>query len=157
MIHTSHRLLCFVVLLVFIPRNSGAQVSSLGWMTGCWESQRGKSIVIEQWSRPRAGMMFGYGQTIRADSTTDYEQTRIFERGGKTIYGAHPAGQEPAEFVAEGISATSVLFANPAHDFPQRVSYRRLTRDSLAARVEGNTRSGPRGTDFRYRRIACAR
>jgi uncharacterized protein DUF6265 len=138
------------------PHASDPSVTSLKWLAGCWELRAGDRIVTEQWSQPRGRMMLGSGHTTKADSTVEYEQTRILERGSTLVYAAHPSGQVPAEFVAEGVADTLVVFANPAHDFPQRVIYRRRGADSLIARVEGERGGRVRGFDFPYRRVPCA-
>jgi hypothetical protein len=132
-----------------------AQTSALKWMTGCWERRANNLVVTEQWSFPRAKMMFGAGQTTRGDSTIEYEHTRIFERDGKLVYSAQPSGQAPAEFIADSVSGFSVIFSNPAHDFPQRVIYRRLGADSLLGRIGGIRGGQTRGVDFSYRRVSC--
>jgi len=132
-----------------------AQTSALKWMTGCWERRANNLVVTEQWSFPRAKMMFGAGQTTRGDSTIEYEHTRIFERDGKLVYSARPSGQAPAEFIADSVSGFSVIFSNPAHDFPQRVIYRRLSADSLLGRIEGLRGGQIRGVNFSYRRVSC--
>ena len=153
------RVRAFLVLSVVIMASTpriGAQTASLGWMSGCWEYRKGDRAVTEQWSIPRAGMMFGSGHTTNGVATREYEQTRIFDREGKTIYEARPSGQAQAEFVAERLTTDEVVFSNPTHDFPQRVSYRRVGADSLVARVEATNGGRVRGVDFPYHRIACS-
>ncbi len=130
-------------------------VQRLGWMAGCWERSSGATIVEEQWMRPRGGVMLGMGRTTRRDTVVEYEQLRIFERAGRTVYSATPSGQAPAEFQAATTGDSLVTFENPAHDFPQRVIYRRRGADSLIARVEGLRGLELRGIDFPYRRVAC--
>ena len=144
-------------LCVRFPTAVGAQTSALKWMAGCWERRANNLVVTEQWSFPRAKMMFGAGQTTRGDSTIEYEHTRIFERDGKLVYSAQPSGQNPAEFVADSASGYSVIFSNPAHDFPQRVISRRLGADSLLGRIEGQRGGQIRGVDFSYRRVSCTK
>jgi hypothetical protein len=134
-----------------------AQTSALKWMAGCWERKANNLVVTEQWSFPRAKMMLGVGQTTRGDSTIEYEHTRIFERNGMLVYSAQPSGQAPAEFVADSVSGSSIIFSNPAHDFPQRVIYRRLGPDSLLGRVEGQRDGQTRGVNFPYRRVSCTK
>jgi hypothetical protein len=99
--------------------------------------------------------MLGWGRTVGAATLVDFEQTRIFERGGRLVYGANPSGQAPAEFESIELSDSSVTFENPAHDFPQRVMYRRRGADSLIGRVEGSRGGKVRGVDFPYARVAC--
>jgi hypothetical protein len=146
-----------VFLCVCSPTALSAQTSALKWMAGCWERRANNLVVTEQWSFPRAKMMFGAGQTTRGDSTIEYEHTRIFERGGRLVYSAQPSGQNPAEFVADSVSGFSVIFSNPVHDFPQRVIYRRLGPDSLLGRIEGQRGGQIRGVDFSYRRVSCTK
>src|SRR5687767_12129164 len=155
MIRFSSLLLLSAVLAAFSSTPLSAQASALKWMAGCWEHRTNKLVVTEQWSVPRAGIMLGSGQTTRGDSTIEYEHTRIFERGGKLVFSAHPSGQASAEFVADDVPGLSVTFSNPAHDFPQRVIYRSAGPDSLLARVEGKRGGRVRGLDFSYRRVSC--
>ena len=132
-----------------------ARVTEVAWLAGCWEQAAGPRLVEEQWTRPRGGLMLGLGRTVRGDSLVEYEQTRIFERGGRLVFGASPSGQASAEFESIEVSDSSVTFENPAHDFPQRVMYRRRGADSLIARVEGTRGGKLRGVDFPYARVGC--
>jgi Domain of unknown function (DUF6265) len=132
-----------------------ARVAQVGWLAGCWEQAAGPRLVEEQWSRPRGGLMLGAGRTVRGDTLVEYEQTRIFERGGRLVFGANPSGQASAEFESIQLSDSAVTFENPAHDFPQRVMYRRRGADSLIARVEGMRNGKLRGVDFPYARADC--
>lgn len=132
-----------------------ARVAQVGWLAGCWQLADGSRTVEEQWTRPLGGIMLGLGRTVRGDSLVEYEQVRLFEREGRLVYAAAPSGQSPAEFVSVAVADSAVTFENLAHDFPQRVRYRRLGSDSLVGRVEGLRRGTVRGIDFPYRRIAC--
>ena len=135
------------------PQSSGAQ--RLGWIAGCWERTAGPTIIEEQWMRPRGGAMLGVSRTTRRDTVVEYEQLRIFDRAGKTVYAALPSGQALTEFETAATTDTAVTFENPAHDFPQRIIYRRRGADSLIARIEGLRGGQVRGVDFPYRRVAC--
>jgi hypothetical protein len=103
--------------------------------------------------------MLGMSRTLRrnpgGDSTIAWEFIRLYARGIDLIYAAQPHNQPAAEFVSEKMSDGEVVFANPAHDFPQRIIYRRVRKDSLHARVEGMQNGRTRGSDFRYARVAC--
>jgi len=132
-------------------------VARLHWIAGCWQQQtpsRHRSID-EQWMMPRAGTMFGMSRTIRNDSLVEFEHLQIFERNGRAVYHAEPSGKTPADFEAPVVSDTLVVFENFAHDFPQRIIYRRLGPDSLVARIEGRRGGELRGVDFPYARVTC--
>lgn len=132
-----------------------ATAGRLGWLAGCWEARSGGGVVEEQWMRPRAGSLLGMSRTVAADSAAGHELMRIVERGGGLVFQAHPSGQAPAEFPAVEVGDGRVVFADPAHDFPQRIIYRRIGADSLVARVEGERGGATRGFDFRYARVDC--
>jgi hypothetical protein len=85
----------------------------------------------------------------------ELEHLQILERNGRAVYHAQPSGQPPADFEARTVSDTLVTFENAGHDFPQRVIYRRLSADSLVARIEGTRNGSVRGVDFPYARVAC--
>lgn len=148
--------------LTLAGSTAGAQVGAvaqLQWMSGCWERRvPNKSLVEEQWMVPRAGVMLGAGRTTRGDTlVTEFEHTRITGTAGRVMFHAQPSGQPPAEFTATTLNDSMVVFANPAHDFPQRVIYRAGGPDSLFARVEGTSGGREVGVDFRYARVRCGR
>ena len=103
---------------------------------------------------PRGGTLIGVGRTVRGERTTDYEFVVLKAQNGRLAYEAHPAGQAPTVFVASEATPDSVVFENAAHDFPQRVGYRRSDR-GLAAWVEGTQNGKTRRIDFTYMRVPC--
>jgi len=53
------------------------------------------------------------------------------------------------------VTDTTLVFANPAHDYPQQITYTRSGTDSLVARIEGD-RAGRRGPrTYSFRRADC--
>jgi hypothetical protein len=129
-------------------------IDRAGFLHGCWERRANNRQVEEHWMKPRGGTMLGMARTVRGDTLVEYEFVRIFEQDGRLIYAAQPSGQPPAEFTSAAMEAGAITFANPAHDFPQKVSYR-LAGDSLFARVEGSMNGRERAVDFRYARVRC--
>jgi hypothetical protein len=77
------------------------------------------------------------------------------EDGGQLAYEAHPSGQPSTVFLSKTVGDAEVLFENPAHDFPQRVGYRRAGPDALHAWIEGTRNGQPRRVEFSYRRVSC--
>lgn len=148
-----------VVLLLKAPAAGHAQaaasVEQVGWIGGCWARSAGTRLIEEQWMAPRAGLMLGMSRTVAGDTLREYEQVALFERDGRLVYAATPARQTPAEFTSIAVSDTAVTFENLAHDFPQRVIYRRRGADSLLARVEGMRGGQLRGADYPYGRVSC--
>jgi hypothetical protein len=133
----------------------GPLIGKLGWLAGCWERASGEKRVEEQWMKPRGGTMFGMGRTVVGEKTSEYEQMQIREEAGQLVFTAKPSGQEEASFRSIEVTGTSVVFENQAHDFPQRVIYRRQEDGSLLARIEGEDSGKARSVDFPMQRVTC--
>jgi hypothetical protein len=129
-----------------------SQIDSLQWLAGCWTMTRGPEVVEEHWMRPSGGTMLGMGRTVRAGKTTEFEYVQIREDSGRLVYDARPSGQAPAVFPLLKIGDSEVVFEDQAHDFPQRVIYRRNADGTVAARIEGSKNGQVRGIDFPYQK-----
>ena len=141
---------------VVVPQeNPPVTIDRVAWLQGCWESVSPQRTVEEQWMAPRGHSMIGVGRTVRGDQLVEYEFIVLREQEGQLAYQAHPSGQPSAKFLSRTVSDTEVLFENPAHDFPQRVGYRRDGPDALLAWIEGTRNGQPRRVEFSYRRVAC--
>ena len=126
----------------------------LSWLAGCWERRTPSGVVEEQWSSNAGGMLHGFSRTVRRDTVVAWEFVRIYAVGDTLVYEAQPSRQAKTEFRAVAPFAPEVVFANPAHDFPQRVAYRR-SGDSLLARIEGMRGGQLRVVPFPYVRARC--
>jgi uncharacterized protein DUF6265 len=131
-----------------------AVITAVGWLQGCWQLTAGDRIVEEQWMAPRAGVMLNAGRTVRGSQLIEYEWVLLREKDGVLEYEAHPSGQASAVFTARTTTDNEVVFENPAHDFPQRVGYKR-DGDSLLAWIDGTTGGKSRRVEFPYKRVAC--
>ncbi len=129
---------------------------SPGWLAGCWRRERNGRVVEEQWSLPRGGMMLGTSRTVRGDSVVEYEFLILRMRADGWSLEAHPSGQAPATFRTVGVpSGEELRFANPAHDYPQEIGYRRVNRDSVLAWIDGPTGGTRRRVEFPFARVSC--
>lgn len=134
---------------------TAADLSRLSWMSGCWKAEAGDRVTEEQRMPLRAGTLVGVGRESRGGTLLSAELTIVRLRGDLLVFEAFPTGQPPAVFTASALTDSSVTFANPAHDFPQRVIYRKAGADSLIARIEGDRGGQARGVDFPMARAGC--
>lgn len=148
--------------LLVVPCAAGAladgarePLERVAWLAGCWEARSARRSVEEYWMSARGGSMLGMGRTVRSDTLVDYEIVVLRAAGGGLAYEAHPFGQATAVFLSTGITDTSVVFENAEHDFPKRIAYWQVGRDSVVARVDGGDGSTHRPIEYRYRRAPC--
>lgn len=133
-------------------------LAGLAWLAGCWSAERAEAGSIEQWTAPAGGLMLGLSRTLRGARVVEFEFMQIRALAdGRVLFIAQPGGQAPTSFTLQPAAADGgAVFENPAHDFPQRVIYRRGSDGSLAARIEGLRDGVLRAIDFPMRRQACA-
>jgi len=133
----------------------GRAIDRLGWLAGCWERAGAGRLTQEQWMEPSGGSMLGMSRTVAEGKTVAYEFVRIEEREGELYYIAAPSGQTEATFRQLELDDDGVVFANPDHDFPQRIRYRRNPDGSLLAQIEGERGGKTRVVDFSMQAARC--
>jgi hypothetical protein len=147
------------LLAACVPGMAGAQSSAridqVAWFAGCWSRTTASSVVEEQWMAPRGGAMLGMSRTVANNTVREFEHLRIFTAGDTLVYASTPSRQQYTEFRSKTITADEIVFENPTHDFPQRIGYKRISRDSIHAYIEGNANGTPRRVNFPYARATC--
>jgi hypothetical protein len=151
-----------VVTLWFVaaPVQSGPAVAernpslkTVAWLAGEWSLERNGRVVTEVWMAPDGGTMLGMSRTVADGRTVEYEFLVLRQDAtGEIALVAKPSGQAETTFKLIRASATEVVFENPQHDFPQRVSYTLKPDGSLLAAIEGEKNGKTRRVEFPYQR-----
>jgi hypothetical protein len=134
-------------------------LAEFAWLAGCWRGTVNQREFREHWMPLRGNLMLGTGHTVAGGRTQDFEYLRLEPRAEGVHYVAAPAGQKETAFrLAERATDgpdTIYTFANPAHDFPQRIVYRRGGEGWLYVHVEGKLKGEERRVIYPLRRIDC--
>lgn len=127
-----------------------APVAALpSWMAGAWVMQDGANWADEFWTNPRGGMMIGSGRTGFGPDLKSWESMRIVRKAdGSISFFAQPQGAPASEFPMERMSEQAIDFANPAHDYPQRIRYWRQGQLLMA---EISKEDGSQAVRFHFR------
>ena len=105
------------------------------WLAGTWMMEDGASWADEVWTDPRGGIMLGLARTGFGSQLQNWEVTQIRRKpDGSISFFAQPRGVPAAEFPLVAHGDGMIEFANPAHDYPQRIRYWREGR-LLKARI----------------------
>src|SRR5215469_15280526 len=143
------------LLLLFAFSAPAVDVAGLSWMSGCWAGEQGALAIEEHWTRPAAGQMMGVARTIRSGKVIQHEFLLIDTDSEGAFYLPRISnGDEPVKFRLTTQSASRAVFENPAHDFPQRILYRK-TEGGLFARIEGKQNGRDRAVDFPMKAVPC--
>lgn len=122
----------------------GPSDEALDWIAGRWCAAQGDAGVDEYWLPPVAGETQGLSRTVRDDRVVAFEFMRIEMRDGVQTFLAQPQGRAETAFARSAGGFHWVRFENPAHDFPDRIEYRR-DGDALRAVIEGPEPQGRPG------------
>jgi hypothetical protein len=151
-------LVSLVFTLAAVPALHAQQaIDQLGWMAGCWEQKSATRSTVEMWMAPAGGLMLGASRTVAGGALRESEQLSLRQDGAAVVYHAAPSGQAPTSFRSTVVSDTLLVVENPTHDFPTKISYRRVTADSVVATVQGPGPNGMRGFALGYGRVKCER
>lgn len=126
-----------------------------GWMAGCWSqdslSKDGAAKWTEEcWMAPRGGVMLGAGRAGHGERLSEWEATQIIlGANGKLVYWASPDGGARVAFTEVSRGAQEIVFANTAHDYPQRIRY---WREGETLNAEISLSDGSKGMRWQYKR-----
>jgi hypothetical protein len=143
--------------LAFAPtiHSKDAEATLLpAWMSGHWCSRDATSQGDEYWLPEAGGLMVGLSRTVSAGRKTQFEFLRIELIDGVPTYLAQPQGRTATAFKRSDNGDNWIRFENPAHDFPQRIEYRR-EGEALHAEIAGPGKDGEEfSIPFEFRRCA---
>lgn len=149
-----------IVLLLTTPLPAAgeeaapASVADLGWLAGAWCGESDKATAEEHWIAPHGGVILGVHRDVREGRGTFFEYLRIVDEDGAVVYYASPAGRAATPFTLVESGERRAVFANPEHDYPQRIIYE-STGEELTATIEGDVGGETRSSGWRWKKDAC--
>ncbi len=114
-----------------------ATIDALGWLVGDWVGTVGSNNVEERWMTAAGGAMIGTSRSTRGPSMVEFEYLCITQRAGGLVYTAMPNGGGMTDFLSTKVSADSVTFENPDHDFPRAIVYTKNADGGVDVVVSG--------------------
>lgn len=132
------------------------KLDKLSWVLGTWEMGTPEGTFTEHWEETNDSTYAGRGTMVSPKGDTLFsEQIRLEQSGGVVYYKPVVSGQNNGQetvFTEKSLSANEVVFENPAHDFPQRIIYKRPSDSTLYARIEGKVEGKDRQEEYQYKR-----
>ncbi len=151
--------LFLAALLLLVAGPLGAQTVAQpvlpAWLAGTWAMEDGATWADELWTDPRGGVMLGVARNGFGPDLKSWELTQIKTRkDGSLALIAQTDGKPAVEFPLVLISAEAIEFANPAHDYPQRIRYWRQGKLLMA---ETSKLDGSEAVRWNYRPVVPPR
>lgn len=142
----------FIFLGVTITA-SAQKAEQVKWMAGTWKINTGNGAIVEQWKTINDSTLAGISYFVKGNTDTIPQETiELSFRNGEWHYIPTVKNQnnaQPVPFKIIFLKAQEFIAENPAHDFPQRIAYRRIG-NRIYASIEGrrNGKYGKQNFDF---------
>jgi|SRR5690606_5109731 len=111
------------------------------WFLGQWVNKSPDAEFSETWMKENDSVYTGESYFIKHSSDTLFAETiRLTETHGKLnmiITVPNQNDGKPVSFEMKSANDTLLVFENPAHDFPTKITYRKVNKDSLVAEISG--------------------
>lgn len=159
----NNRILHFVILgLITIITVAGTKTEPLShtlqneWLLGTWENKTSRGSMFETWKKISDTNYEAKSYVIREKDTMVFESITLKVSGNEIHYIPTVKNQNeglPVIFKATAYTETKMIFENPEHDFPQVISYNRISSDSLVAKISGIKNGQERSQSFSMKKI----
>lgn len=136
--------------------DKGGQLRKATWLVGIWENKSRRSPVYETWAQVSDTALQGRSYMIPGRDTIVFERIQLIERSDTLYYIPTVEKQNnarPVTFTLKKITEDELVFENEAHDFPQLISYTRISADSLLAEISGQKNGQVRKQTFPMKRV----
>jgi hypothetical protein len=147
---TSIILVSLTILCAWTTKQTN-DIKKAEWLTGTWENKTSKGSIYETWSKSNDDEFNGKSYIVKEKDTIIFETIKLVQEQNGLFYIPSVYNQNknlPIRFSAKIISETQLVFENPQHDFPQTISYTKITSDSLVAEISGTKNGQERKQTF---------
>ena len=146
-----------VALLSFIPHHHDVETfKQLYGLEGMWLMKTSKGFIGEEWKKVDQDYLQNRGFMIRGMDTIITETVALRNKADGIFYISTVEQQnnkQPVAFKLTSGSKGSFVFENPEHDFPKRITYQLVNKDSVYAWIDGGAANPRKRSSFEYNRI----
>lgn len=121
-----------------------AELEKANWFLGRWENNTPEGTFYEEWKVENDSVYKGESFYVKDKDTLFSESIQLIQRENNLFYIVTVPDQNEAKPVAFKLTSSTpeyLVFENPEHDFPKKITYKLVTKDSLYAEVSGDEKS----------------
>lgn len=116
------------------------KLEKLNWLVGSWEQKLPEGTLVENWKMENDSTYSGESYFIKEKDTLSFESIELLQKGDMLYYIPTVKGQnndKPVTFKMTSDADNSFTFENPAHDYPQKIVYKKAGANDLIATISG--------------------
>jgi hypothetical protein len=147
-------ILFLTTILIFTSCEKSKEVSKIvvaDWLLGKWENNSDGGNLSETWEKVNDSIFIGESYFVKGKDTLHSEKIQMKQKGDNLFYIATVKGQnngKPVTFIHNDTIVKQLVFENPKHDFPQKISYSQITKDSIVIEISGIQQGKPSSERF---------
>lgn len=138
----------------FINVKPGKGVEQFKWLEGGWTAKVSRGSIVEEWKLTSDSTLQGECKFVNTNGEENvYEKLLFLYSGGRFSYNItllNRNDQKQVPFVITSFTARGFVAENPEHDFPKRIMYDLISKDSIHAFIDGGSSAPEKRSDFYY-------
>ncbi|NOT74372.1 MAG: hypothetical protein HOP08_05540 [Cyclobacteriaceae bacterium] len=135
---------------------SYANLEKANWLLGKWGNNAGGAVITETWKTRNDSTFSGASYAVVGSDTVSSETISLAQIGSDVFYIPLVKGQNDGKGIKFKLTSSAndqLVFENPEHDFPQKISYSKISADSLMAEISGMIKGEARSEKFPLGRV----
>ena len=131
-------------------------IENASWLIGEWQNTSSEGILTETWEKLNDSTYAGKSFFVMGKDTVSSETIRLEQHGKTLLYIPTVKDQnneQPISFVQTSSSNKQLIFENPKHDFPQKISYTQTNKTSLTAEISGLVNGKKKSQSFPMQKV----
>ncbi|WP_163397702.1 DUF6265 family protein [Flavobacterium fluviatile] len=135
-------LLTLVIAVVSCQKKETVEdkIKKADWLIGNWENTSPDGVLTENWQKVNDSTFKAASYFIKAKDTIHFESIVLAQKGEALTYIATVKGQndgKPVAFPSTSETEKQLVFENPQHDYPQKITYTKGGNNTLTAEISG--------------------
>ena len=151
--------LILLLLLTILSCKKGEKTNLLNeidWLIGTWENNSDKGNLLEIWKKENDSVYSGQSFYIKAKDTLHFETIQLKQISDSLLYSSSVKGQDndlALDFKLTSKTQNQFVFENPKNDYPKKIVYKLITKDSLVAIISGIQQGKTSSETFSMKKI----
>ena len=127
------------------------KIKAADWLIGNWENNTKQGRLSESWEKANDSTFNGTSYFLKGKDTLNNEAIVLTQKGNDLFYVSTVTGQnndKPVVFKMTKGNAKQMVFENAKHDYPQKVTYTQMAKDSMVAEISGIENGKPASESY---------
>jgi hypothetical protein len=111
------------------------------WFIGAWQNQTSDGLFTEEWNQKNDSVYSAISTVVvNHKDTVFFESILLEQKNNELFYTVSVKDQNkelPVSFKLVNATTNQLVFENPTHDFPTKITYLKISEDSIVASISG--------------------